>query len=256
MIKQVKLYKMPKIFNGVNIDDSVFTSALFVNGKIHFLSDHLQRLSNDFEFFFKQSISQRVLSKLIKSLKTSSLSRESRYKLKLILTFRNSQVRLFYHFDKLLTKDTVIQHVRIFELTKNSFDTFRTIKTPNYKLSSYLMRKNPKYDEVLFMDNGKILEFSIYNIFFIREGKFYTPQLNQNILPGILRKNLIHYLQKNKIKIFQKVIKKSDLGKFDFCFGVNSVRGLVPVQKIGNIKYKKNCEIFEKVQEQFWNKRL
>ena len=51
-------------------------------------------------------------------------------------------------------------------------------------------------DEILLHKDGILNEGSKSNVFLVKQGKVYTPSLNQNILPGITRNFIISLLKK------------------------------------------------------------
>lgn len=56
--------------------------------------------------------------------------------------------------------------------------------------------REKKYDDVLFFDDlGRVTEASTSNIFFRKGDRFMTPSLNDGLLGGIMRKNLILFMQ-------------------------------------------------------------
>lgn len=102
------------------------------------------------------------------------------------------------------------------------------------------------YDDSVFIDlNKTILECSMSNIFFIKSNKIYTPDENLSILNGTMKKSIIDLCTNLKIEINQCNIKLTEISEFDFCFVSNSLMGIMKVNKIENVEFKPNNEIFE-----------
>lgn len=47
-------------------------------------------------------------------------------------------------------------------------------------------------DVLLYNDNGRIMEATIFNVAFYRSSKWVTPSTNSGCLPGVMRRWLLH----------------------------------------------------------------
>lgn len=80
-------------------------------------------------------------------------------------------------------------------------------------------------DEQIFLNShGEICEGTTTNIFFVRDGKIYTPPVSCGLLPGILRR----FVMENFL-VTECVLAKEDVAKMDECFVTNSLMGIMPV---------------------------
>ena len=90
-------------------------------------------------------------------------------------------------------------------------------------------------DEVLFLNEyGEITEGSISNLFFIKNGKIYTPEVSCGLLNGVIRS-----LIKSDFPLIESKIKMEELQTFEEVFATNSLMGIMPVCKIADYDYKK-----------------
>ncbi|QIB27411.1 aminotransferase class IV [Caloranaerobacter azorensis] len=124
-------------------------------------------------------------------------------------------------------------------------------KTANYFENIYLKRLalRESFDESLIVNTDeKILEGTMTNIFFIRGNKVFTPELSLNILPGIMRKEVIKTAKNIGIEVNECIIDIGDLSKFDFAFITNSLMDVLRVREIGDITYDEDNEIFYKLR--------
>lgn len=116
-------------------------------------------------------------------------------------------------------------------------------KTGNY-LDSIIAIKRSKsqgFDDILWCNtDGEITESSTANIFFIaRQGdnvEIVTPSIQSGLLKGITRETLRELLIRARIPVREEIIYKDELAKFDEAFVCSTVKGLIPVQMIGNQK--------------------
>jgi branched-subunit amino acid aminotransferase/4-amino-4-deoxychorismate lyase len=119
------------------------------------------------------------------------------------------------------------------------------VKSINY-LDNILARQeaiNAHADDALLLNTqNKVAETTIANIFTVKNGAVFTPRVEDDPLPGIMRKTIIALLEKEKINIFQDVISINDLYQADEIFITNSIIGIQNVFKINDIHIKNKQE--------------
>ena len=87
--------------------------------------------------------------------------------------------------------------------------------------------------EGIFLTRDRlILEGSMSNIFYVKNGTVITPPLTQNILAGITRQVVINLCRENDIKVSERRIHYFDIIKADEIFLTNSVMEIMPVKEI------------------------
>ena len=115
----------------------------------------------------------------------------------------------------------------------------------NYGASFYPARlaKEEGFDQLVWTDSEQhkfIEEAGTMNIFFRRENKLITPQLNDSILPGITRDSIIKLAKFEGIKCIEekidikRLMKEAAEGKILEAFGVGTA---VSLSKINSISY-------------------
>ena len=123
-------------------------------------------------------------------------------------------------------------------------------KTTNYYESIYSKRYANKrgFDDGLFVDtDGKILECSMSNIFFIKGNCIYTPSSNLPILNGIMKKRILDICGEMNIPLVEKNIKVRDIADYDFVFVTNSLMNVMKVTQIEDIFYETSNDLFDKI---------
>lgn len=86
------------------------------------------------------------------------------------------------------------------------------------------------FDEAVFLNSrGEVCEGSASNLFFVREGKLFTPERSCGLLPGIVREVLTE-----RYDVTETRISAEDIDQFDECFLTNSLMGVMPVARLGN----------------------
>ncbi len=114
-------------------------------------------------------------------------------------------------------------------------DPFRQLKSGSrlaYQLGLSQARKQG-FDEALFYDQmGRLLETSTSNCAFLLEGRWLTPPIELGLLPGIYRKWLIELGH-----LLPGVVTLQDLARVEAMALFNSVRGWLPVDRLGKFKF-------------------
>ena len=106
-------------------------------------------------------------------------------------------------------------------------------------------------DEILLHKDGILNEGSKSNIFLVKQGKVYTPSLNQNILPGVTRNFIINLLKKNNIEVFEEEISVDSIYECEEIWLTSSTKEIQPVAFIGEYKIPP-----KKTEQLIWNKVL
>ena len=106
-------------------------------------------------------------------------------------------------------------------------------------------------DEILLHKDGILNEGSKSNIFLVKQGKVYTPSLNQNILPGVTRNFIINLLKKNNIEVFEEEISVNSIYEYEEIWLTSSTKEIQPVAFIGDYKIPT-----KETEQLIWNKVL
>lgn len=112
---------------------------------------------------------------------------------------------------------------------------------PEYKTLNYIRavnlqdwRKAEGAAEILFVNDGEVLECATSNIFLVRNGKLITP--DENILKGITRKVVLEIAANLNLEVEQRVVEQAELKNADEVFITSSFKDIVPVVKIDDFE--------------------
>jgi branched-subunit amino acid aminotransferase/4-amino-4-deoxychorismate lyase len=87
--------------------------------------------------------------------------------------------------------------------------------------------------EVLLQNaDGHLAEGALSNIFFVREGKLYTPHADCGLLPGVAREAVFQLCKDLSILVRRGYYGPEDLWGAGEVFCTNSLRGIMPVGRI------------------------
>ncbi|MDB5055106.1 MAG: 4-amino-4-deoxychorismate lyase [Bacilli bacterium] len=135
--------------------------------------------------------------------------------------------------------------LQLLSLRRNSPEGAGRLKSFHYMNNILAKREMASYPwatgaEGLFLNNeGVIAEGIVSNLFFIRNGKCYTPQLETGILPGITRAAVIEIAHDVKCSVEEGLYDWEELKKADEIFLTNSIQEIVPVNVLFDTEGRK-----------------
>jgi branched-chain amino acid aminotransferase len=89
------------------------------------------------------------------------------------------------------------------------------------------------YDEaILLTDDGFIADGSGENLFLVKDGTIYTPDLSASILPGITRNTIIQIAQDLGHTVIEKQLIRTDLYLADEVFMTGTAAEVTPLREI------------------------
>jgi branched-chain amino acid aminotransferase len=92
------------------------------------------------------------------------------------------------------------------------------------------------YEEaILLTDDGYIADGSGENIFMVRDGTIYTPDLSASILPGITRDTIIQMAQDLGHTVVEKQLIRTDLYLADEVFMCGTAAEVTPIREIDDV---------------------
>ena len=111
------------------------------------------------------------------------------------------------------------------------------------------------YDEALLLDvDGYVAEGSGENIFIVRDGTLYTPDLT-SALEGITRDTIAQFADKNNIAFKEKRITRDEIYIADEAFFTGTAAEVTPIRELDNriIGSGKKGPVTEKLQNQYFD---
>lgn len=125
---------------------------------------------------------------------------------------------------------------------------------PEAKSTSYLMAKLALMDiaetgaqDAIYLDReGNVLETTIANLFFVKGSEIITAPADQ-ILSGIVRGKVIDLARKQGFRVSERLIPLTEAPQMDECFATGSLKGVMPVNQIDEIKLKAPGNITQEI---------
>lgn len=92
--------------------------------------------------------------------------------------------------------------------------------------------------EGLMLDiNDNVIEGTMSNVFCVKNGELYTPELSLCGVKGIMRQQVINIARKTGIVVNETQLDLDDLYQAEECFLCNSLIGVWPVRQLENHKF-------------------
>lgn len=116
-------------------------------------------------------------------------------------------------------------------------------------LARKAMAENNWDDALLCNTEGRIIESSMANLFWIKDGIFHTIPLSEGCLEGTMRTWIILQLQKKGLEIIEKELDLIELFEADEVYLTNSIRQIKWVERIGESYFcnQKTKELYLKI---------
>ena len=121
------------------------------------------------------------------------------------------------------------------KIRRNETSPLTYHKTLNYAENLMERRKAAQqgFDEAVFLNGkGEITEGTVSNVFFVKDGKIYTPPVSCGMLPGIMREYVCRSFQAE-----ETVIWPEDIELYDEMFLTNSLMGVMPAESLGEHRF-------------------
>ncbi len=112
------------------------------------------------------------------------------------------------------------------------------------------------YDEALLLDtNGFVSEGAGENIFVVKDGVIYTPDLSAGALNGITRNTVLHIAEDLGLQVVQKRITRDEIYICDEAFFTGTAAEVTPIRELDRIQIGRGYrgEITQKVQSAFFD---
>ncbi len=229
--------------------DGLFETLLLENGELRFWPAHYQRLSESAQrlliacpdkLWFEHELQPYIALKkrlVIKIL----LSRGSGGRgIQLPKKDSSNVYLLHYNADNIVLNQSIKAIFSEITLPENqNLAGIKHLNRLDYTLAAASLQQYPTFDEALLMDkHGHVIEGIIHNLFFVRDGIFYTADLSRCGVNGVMRRIILKKLKQmgKKVKIGDYL--RSDVLAADECFVCNSVQGIRPLNAIGKQIFK------------------
>jgi branched-chain amino acid aminotransferase len=237
--------------HGFLFGDSVYEVVLTQNNKPIFLTEHLDRLNNSAnEIYLKIPQSDSWFEEQIN--RTLSAVDNNESYIRVVVTrgvgeididpTTCTQANIVIYVTAI--KEYPIENyqngiqVAVVSIKRNSRDALDPgIKTGNYLnniLAKLEANKLGAKDALMLSAQGYITECTTSNVFFVQEGRIYTPSLECGILPGITRIMILKIARENGLLVEEGKWPLEALDKAEEIFLTGTLKKVMPVTQLDN----------------------
>ena len=245
----------------------VFTFFRTMNMKPIFLDDHLDRIfSNALSMHMEVPFSKEELKQ--KVFQTLEHNKSSLNELNIMILFAGTTALKYSPLstDQPIDLYIIISPVKeysqeylsgvslgLFEYARNMGEVKAPFTYFGGILGEHQLVKTKKFDEILFTDQGLILEGSTFSFFAVKGSKIITPPTDGKILESVTRKNVIQSCL-DGFEFEERPILVEEIASFDEAFITSANRGVVPVLKIdGSLISSSVGSVTSSIKERYWS---
>jgi len=139
----------------------------------------------------------------------------------------------------------VLRNVGISKTIRNhhsSYSQFKTLNSIKYIIAS-IEKEDAGFDDLIILDGkGHVSELLYSNIFWIKNGIFYTPSLETGCIKGVMRSFLIDRLEEKGLSLKEANIVPEKLLQADHVFATNA-SGIRQIVEIADNRFKINPDL-------------
>jgi len=213
-----------------------FETIYYGTGKIHYLSEHLERLQQAAEFYgLHYCLPDHEIETVITNLITKNQLREARIRLTLTAAtsiYSNSHP----NSDLQITVQPYLRKNSAVSLITAPASQFgcplrghKSTSYASYILAKQFAQKHNADDTLLHGAHRNYIECSTSNLFLAKEDRWITPDLTQYGLAGVQRQAVLNAMDTLRIPNSVEPIRELD---FDSGFITNSLIGIQIIQRI------------------------
>lgn len=92
-------------------------------------------------------------------------------------------------------------------------------------------------DGLLLNEDQHVIESTIANLFLVKAGQLFTPELSTHGIQGLARASILAYTQQQGNTVIEQAITQDDCLQADELFLCNSVRGILPIVQLEQQHY-------------------
>ena len=123
-------------------------------------------------------------------------------------------------------------------LPVDRFSNIKSLNTARY-VQAALEAQQKGWDEAVILNAyDRVCETGSSNVFWIRQGRVYTPPASEGCVTGTLRKLLLHANVKGLDSFEEEICVVGTLLEADEVFITNAIRGIRPVRELSQKRFK------------------
>jgi branched-chain amino acid aminotransferase len=239
---------------GFRYGDGLFETMLFREGRVRFGQYHLERLLGGMRLLrleFAQPFTLEILERQIGELCVLNGLDSSGPVRARLMVFRGG-AGLYNKWDKEAGFCVEVNGLMVGGWREDGFalgvftdgrkvhDLYSGIKSNNYQLSTVagMFAAQLGLDDCLLLNtDGRVVETTMANIWWVRDGRFFTPPLSEGCVAGVMRRWLLGALPAAGYEVMEAPIGPGELAGVDEIFISNAIRGVQWVRDLRGLRF-------------------
>lgn len=223
--------------------DGLFETMRVVLGKIRLKELHFKRLFDGMETLkisLNGTADPRILEEqVLKTVKKNNIKGPARVRL---MVFRGSGslqdfssrsagyiIQVWPLPSSKLMMNSEGLSLGIYEAGRKACDQLANLKSNNYLVyvMGALHARQQEWDDCLILNTrDRISDSTVANLFWVKDGRLYTPPLSEGCVAGVMRANLIARLAEEGKPVAEQPVTAAGLMEADEIFLTNAIQGL------------------------------
>ncbi|MEM6523209.1 MAG: aminotransferase class IV [Bacteroidota bacterium] len=227
---------LPLNDRALQFGDGAFETMIYQKGKVNYLHDHLERLNDALEILHMNPLhlSEAEVNDLVKELiKKNKIEDPARIKL---MVWRKGQKQKAYATSErnrnylvlanrcnpvdlnILSKVGYSDAIRNYESVRSRFKSLSSL----HYITAAFERDDKDLEELILLDRkGNLSECIAANLFWIKDGKVFTPALSTGCINGIMRRQLVKWCKTQQIEFVETITHPKILRAAEHVFCTN-----------------------------------
>ncbi len=227
---------------GYRYGDGLFETMKLLKGQILFAADHFERLFAGLSLLHFEIAPLFTKEKLIQEILRLCQKNDCEQMARVRLSVSRG-IGGLYDTDRRLnwlieswplnnTVNTINENgliIGVYPDARKSCDKFSNLKSANflpYSMAAQYATANKLNDCLVLNTNGFIADSTIANVFIIKDNAVTTPALTEGCVSGIFRRNLLHWLRREKYTVNERTLSIQDMENADEVFLTNAIHGI------------------------------
>jgi branched-subunit amino acid aminotransferase/4-amino-4-deoxychorismate lyase len=256
--------KLPVSNRAFQYGDGFFETVMVVDGKLRFWQDHMARMHEaasalrlELPPYFSEAAFEQQLLQLAEQ---NQATKYGRLKLKVwrggagLYTPEVNTIDWLAMVQATEPAAPESINIGICHNIKTVYSLLSHFKGPNAPI--YILageeKKQTSYDDMLLLNpQGMVAELISSNIFWLMDGKLFTPALDTGCVNGIARRIILRWCSTQSIKVREAYFSPDRLSEADAVFAAN-VTGIRGIKQLENQLLKENEEILNKLRTELF----
>jgi branched-chain amino acid aminotransferase len=238
---------------GLRFGDGLFETIKLKNNHLIFFEAHFARLQKGLaatQFQIAKTFTEQFVKEQILHLAKKNNLSNARVRFTVVrgngglYDAENHAINYIIEAIQLPNDDAILNSngldLCIYTDAKKTIDNFSNYKHNNflpYSMGALYAKQQKCNDAIILNAENNIADTTIANIFYIKNGQFYTPALQQGCVAGIVRQFLVGQIQKLGFSVHETQVSIADLQLADEVFLTNSIYNIRWVKTVENTNY-------------------